>query len=137
MNLYLDSLAKSIEALKRSIKVASRLDTFDSDLQEAVRAGVVQNFETAYDQSWKMMKRWLEENVGAIYVDGVTRRELFRLAAENRLATDVDRWMEYHDARNQTSHTYNEETTQMVFEEATEFVHDAEQLLKILEARND
>lgn len=137
MNLYLDNLAKSIEALKRSTKVASRLDTFDGDLQEAVRAGVVQNFEMTYEQSWKMMKRWLEENVGATYVDGVTRRELFRFAAENRLITDVDRWMEYHDARNQTSHTYNEETAQRVFGEATEFVHDAEQLLKILEKHND
>ena len=137
MNLYLDSLAKSIDALKRSTKTASRLDTFDGDLQEAVRAGVIQNFEIAYEQSWKMMKRWLEENVGATYVDGVTRRELFRLAAENRLITDVDRWMEYHDARNQTSHTYNEETAQRVFGEATEFVHDAEQLLKILEEHND
>ena len=137
MNLYLGSLAKSIDALKRSIKTANRLDTFDSDLQEAVRAGVIQNFEIAYEQSWKMMKRWLEKNVGATYVDGVTRRELFRFAAENRLITDVGRWMEYHDARNQTSHTYDEETAQRVFEEATEFVHDVKQLLKILEKHND
>lgn len=137
MNLYLDSLEKSIDVLKRSTKTASRLDNLDSDLQEAVRAGVIQNFEIAYEQSWKMMKRWLEENIGATYVDGVTRRELFRFAAENRLITDVVRWMEYHDARNQTSHTYNEETAQRVFEEATEFVHDAEQLLKILEKHND
>lgn len=137
MNLYLDSLAKSIDALKRSTKTASRLDAFDGDLQETVRAGVIQNFEIAYEQSWKTMKRWLEENVGATYVDGVTRRELFRFTAENRLITNVDRWMEYHDARNQTSHTYNEETAQRVFAEATEFVHDAEHLLKILEEHND
>ena len=45
--------------------------------------------------------------------------------------------MEYHSARNQTSHTYNEETAQRVFEEANEFVHDAKQLLKILEEHND
>lgn len=137
MNLYLDSLAKSIAALDRVIKTANRLDASDEDLQEAVRAGVIQNFEIAYEQSWKMMKRWLEENVGATYVDGVTRRELFRFAAENRLITDIDRWMAYHDARNQTSHTYNEDTAQSVFEEATEFVHDAKCLLRKLERHND
>ncbi len=137
MNLYLDSLAKSIAALDRVIKTANRLDASDEDLQEAVRAGVIQNFEIAYEQSWKMMKRWLEENVGATYVDGVTRRELFRFAAENRLITDIDRWMAYHDARNQTSHTYNEDTAQSVFEEATEFVHDAKRLLRKLERHND
>ena len=137
MNLYLDSFAKSIDALERSVKTAGRLDNFDDDLQETIRAGVIQNFEITYEQSWKMMKRWLAENVGATYVDGVTRRELFRRASENRLITDVDRWMEYHDARNLTSHTYNEETAQSVFEEAIAFVHDVKSLLKVLEANND
>ena len=137
MNLYLDNFAKSIRALERSVKAASRLDTSDNDLQETVRAGVIQNFEIAYEQSWKMMKRWLTENIGATYVDGVTRRELFRRAAENRLIIDVDRWMEHHDARNLTSHTYDEETAQSVFERAVEFAYDVKQLLKALEARND
>ena len=137
MNLYLDSFAKSIDALERSVKTAGRLDNFDNDLRETIRAGVIQNFEVAYEQSWKMMKRWLSANVGSTYVDGVTRRELFRLAAENRLITDVDRWMEHHDARNATSHTYNEEAAQNVFEEAIEFVHNVKQLLRALEARND
>ena len=137
MNLHLNSLTKSIDALERSVKTASSLDTSDDDLWETVRAGVIQNFEVAYEQCWKMMKRWLEENIGSTYVDGVTRRELFRLAAENRLITDVDRWMDYHNERNQTSHTYDEETAQSVFEEATEFVHDAKQFLRILEVRND
>ena len=137
MNLYLDSLAKSIEALERVIKTANRLDASDEDLQEAVRAGVIQNFEVVYEQSWKMMERWLEENVGTVYVNVRTRRELFRRAAQSLIITDVDRWMEYHEARNRTSHTYDEDTAQSVFEEATEFVHDAKRLLKILGGHND
>ena len=137
MNLHLDSLTKSIDALGRSVKTASSLDTSDDDLRETVRAGVIQNFEVAYEQCWKMMKRWLEENIGSTYVDGVTRRELFRLAAESRLITDVERWMDYHTARNQTSHTYDEATAQSVFEEATQFADDAKQLLRKLEAHND
>ena len=137
MSLQLDSLTKSIDALERSVKTASSLDTSDDDLRETVRAGVIQNFEVAYEQCWKMMKRWLEENIGSTYVDGVTRRELFRLAAESRLITDVERWMDYHTARNQTSHTYDEATAQSVFEEATQFADDAKQLLRKLEAHND
>ena len=138
MSLQLDSLTKSIDALERSVKTASRLDTSDDDLWETVRAGVIQHFEVAYERCWNMMKRWLEENIGSTYVDNTTtRRELFRLAAENRLITDAQRWMDYHMARNQTSHTYNEEAAQSVFEEATEFAHDARQLLRTLEAHND
>ncbi len=137
MNLQLDSLTKSIDALDRSVKTASSLDTSDDDLRETVRAGVIQNFEVAYEQCWKMMKRWLEENIGRTYVDGVTRRELFRLAAESHLITDVEQWMDYHTERNQTSHTYDEATAQSVFEEATRFAHDARQFLRTLEVHND
>ena len=115
MSLQLDSLAKAIDALERSVKLATNLDTSDDDLREAVRAGVIQNFEVAYEQCWKMMKRWIEENIGSTYVDGVARRELFRLAAESRLVTDVERWMNYHSERNRTSHTYDEDTAQSVF----------------------
>ena len=114
MSLLLDNLAKSIDALNRSVLISKNLKACDNDLQEIVRAGVIQNFEVAYEQCWKMMKRWLEENVGSTYVDGVSRRELFRLAAESHLITDVERWMDYHISRNQTSHTYDEGTAQSV-----------------------
>lgn len=57
MSLQLDSLAKSIDSLERSIKTASRIDDFDEDLQETVRAGVIQHFKVAYELSWNMMQR--------------------------------------------------------------------------------
>ena len=137
MSLQLDSLAKSIDALERSVKTASRIDGSNEDLQETVRAGVVHSFEVAYEVSWKMIKRWLEENIGSAYADGISKRDIFRRAAENLLITDAERWMDYNEARNLTSHTYNEDVAQSVFAEATEFVHDVKYLLRMLEARND
>jgi nucleotidyltransferase substrate binding protein (TIGR01987 family) len=137
MSLLLNSLEQAIDALERSIKTAKRMEVWDDDVQDTVRAGVIQNFEVAYEQSWKMMKRWLEENIGSTYVDGVSRRKLFRLAAESHLITDVERWMDYHNRRNQTSHTYDEDTAQSVFEDATEFVNEAKQFFSTLEAHND
>ena len=137
MSLYLDNLAKSIDTLERSVKTANRVDDSDEDLQETVRAGVIQHFEVAYELSWKLMQRWLQENIGVDYVKGLDRSDFYRLAAENRLITDAERWMDYHRARNATSHTYNEEAAENVFAEATEFVHDSKQLLSVLEERND
>lgn len=137
MSLQLDSLAKSIDILERSVKTASRIDDSDKDLQEAVRAGVIQHFEVAYELSWNMMQRWLKENIGTDYVKGLNRKNFYRLAAENLLIADPERWMDYHNARNSTSHTYNEEAAENVFKEATEFVHDAKHFLRMLEARND
>ena len=137
MSLQLDSLTKSIEGLERSVKTANRVNDSDEDLQETVRAGVIHSFEVAYELSWKMIKRWLKENIGAASVDGVPQKEIFRLAAENRLIADSERWMDYHKARNSTSHTYNEDAAESVFAEASEFVHDVKYLLRMLEARND
>ena len=137
MSLQLNSLAKSIDTLERSVKTASRVDDSDEDLQETVRAGVIQYFEVAYELSWKLMQRWLQENIGVDYVNGLNRAGFYRLAAENLLISDSARWMDYHRARNATSHTYNEEAAENVFAEATEFVHDSKQLLCVLEKRND
>lgn len=137
MTLQLDSLTKSIDTLERSVKTANRIDDSDEDLKETVRAGVIHSFEVAYEQSRNMIKRWLKENIGDASVDRTTQRNLFRLGAEHQLISDSERWMEYHAARNSTSHTYNEDAAENVFAEATEFIHDAKQLLSALEERND
>ena len=135
MSLQLDSLRKSIDTLERSVKTASRVDDSDEDLLETVRAGVIQHFEVAYEVSWKMIQRWIKENV-SIDVK-ITKNALYQRAAEYGLIADVEIWMEYHNARIATSHTYDEDAAYDVFLIASEFVHDAKQLLKILEERND
>jgi len=140
MQLDLSSLRKAVESLAKTLEVADDKD-FISGLtdnqKDAIRAGVIQNFEFTYELCWKFMRRWLEVNLGSTYVEGVARRQLFRLSAENKLIADVDQWMEYHDARNETAHTYDEGTAEDVFATAREFLADAEKLLQALEARND
>ena len=139
MKLDLSSLRKAIESLEKTLKVAENkelADSLDDDAKDAIRAGGIQNFEFTYELCWKFMRRWLGINVGSTYVDGVTRRELFRLSAENRLISDVDQWMEYHDARNETAYTYNEDTADDVFETSRIFLADAKKLLEALKERN-
>lgn len=139
MKLDLSSLRKAIESLDKTLKVAENKELaagLDDDAKDAIRAGGIQNFEFTYELCWKFMRRWLGINVGSTYVDGVTRRELFRLSAENRLISDVDQWMEYHDARNETAHTYNEDTADDVFETSRIFLADAKKLLEALKERN-
>jgi len=139
VKLDLSSLRKAIESLEKTLKVAENKELaagLNDDAKDAIRAGGIQNFEFTYELCWKFMRRWLGINVGSTYVDGVTRRELFRLSAENRLISDVEQWMEYHDARNETVHTYNEDTADDVFETSRIFLADAKKLLEALKERN-
>jgi nucleotidyltransferase substrate binding protein (TIGR01987 family) len=140
MPLITNSLELSKEALARALSV-----TGDSKLwaslsvatQEAIRAGVIQSFEVAYEQSWKMMKRWLELNTSPVEIDGVSRRQLYRLACEAGLIADVDLWMLFHKARNETSHIYNAEKAKAVFEMAPPFLEACSKLLAALNSKND
>ena len=140
MKLDLSSLRKAVKSLEKTIRVADDdafMSRLDEDQKQAVKAGVIQNFEFTYELCWKFMRRWLGVNLGSVYVEGVSRRQLFRLSAEHRLVGDVDRWMEYHDARNETAHTYDESTAEDVIETAHQFLTDAQKLLQALEANND
>ena len=140
MILDLTALQKACFSLEEAVANACDKDFIDglSDSQQKlIIAGVIQTFEFTYELSWKFIKRWLSENLGSIQVDGVTRRELFRLAAEHQLIKDVDEWMFYHAARNQTSHIYDEKIAQEIFETSKQFTHLATSLLKILETKND
>ncbi len=140
MKLDLSSLRKAVESLQKTIKVADDdafMSRLDDDQKDAIKAGVIHNFEFTYELCWKFMRRWLQVNLGPVYVEGMSRRQLFRLSAEHRLIDDVDRWMEYHDARNETAHTYDENTAEDVFETAQQFLADAQKLLRALEANND
>ena len=139
MALDLNSLKKAIASLDRALKVTApdKLNDMPDDQQEVIKAGVIQNFEFTYELCTKFMKRWLTENVGAAYVDGVTRRELFRLSAESKLISDVDQWMEYHDARNETSHTYDQDAAEEIFQVSRTFFPDGEKLLQAIEEKND
>lgn len=140
MALELSSLRKAVKALSAVIAKSDDAD-FMSRMDEvgrnAVKASVIQHFEFTYELCWKFLKRWLETNISPGIADGVTRRELFRLAAENRLIDDVEQWMRYHEARNLTSHVYQPETAAKVFDIAHAFSRDATCLLAALEVRND
>lgn len=138
--LDLTSFQKPLINLEKLVVAVNNLEliqALNETLQDGLKAGVVQNFEVTYEVSWKFIKRWLENNLGNSYVDGVSRRELFRLAAESLLITDVDKWMKYHKGRNETSHIYDALTADEVYHLAMEFVHDAKQLLINLEEKND
>ena len=139
MALELNSLIKAVEALNRSIGSADQsMEALSAELQETVKAGIIQNFEVAYELCWKFMQRWIRENRAPEEADlPRTRKELFRVAARNGLISDPLPWFEFGDARNQTAHVYDSDQAAEVYQAARRFLPYAEELLKRLKERND
>jgi len=138
--LDLTSLEKALTSLTQlyqRVSDESFMSKQDNIVRFGLQAGLIQNLEFTYEVCWKMMRRWLEINVTRESVDGVTRRELFRMAAENRLITDVDEWMIFRELRNQTSHRYDSELAKDAQAMISDFIRAAEQLLEYLKAHND
>jgi len=141
MPLDLSSLKKAVDAMERSLQAVSagqNTPGWNNKLMETVRAGVIQNFEVAYELCWKFIQRWIRKNMTPEDADYPrTRKELFRLAARYGLIADPLPWFSYADARNLIAHTYDEEKAQSVYETASQFINDAKFLLQRLEEHND
>ena len=125
--IVLSPLKKAVASLKAAL--AQPKDEF-------VRDAAIQRFEYTYELAWKMLKRHLDESEGAASVDPLSRKDLFRLGGERGIVENVEAWLTYHRARNETSHTYDENKAEQVYEVTRQFVGDAEKLLVELERRN-
>lgn len=133
----LEKALTSLTQLYQRVSDEAFMSKQDNIVRFGLQAGLVQNLEFTYEACWKMMRRWLEINVAPGSMDGITRRELFRMAAENRLITDVDEWMTFRELRNQTSHRYDSKLAEDAQALISDFIRAAEQLLDYLKAHND
>lgn len=138
--LDLTSINKAVTSLERALKFAeARLkdENISTVEKDVIQAGVIQNFEFTYELCWKFMKRWLEVNLMPGLLNGATRKELFRYALENQLISDFNSWVKYHELRNTTSHTYNRDIAEEIYQISADFLKDAKHVLAALEVRND
>lgn len=116
-------LKKALSALERALTQPKN---------EFTRGAAIQSFEYSFELSWKLLKRYFEFNQG---LKELAVKDLFREAAKQGLIADPLRWFEYQKSRNLTSHTYNEDTADIVYEEAKRFLEDAKALLASVEVR--
>lgn len=75
--------------------------------REGIAESVIQRFETCYDTLWKDLKRYLIEALGLTDVPN-SPKPLLKLAGQNSLlASPVEKWLKYADARTATAHDYS------------------------------
>ena len=94
------------KALKKFREV---LDLPETDV---VRDSAIQRFEFTLDLSWKMIKAFLEEKKGVICA---SPKECFREAYRQGIIEYCELWLSFVDMRNETAHTYKEETAERIY----------------------
>ena len=93
--------------------------------REGTAESVIQRFETCYDCLWKVLKRYLTEELGVAETPN-SPKPIFRIAHENQLlASSLEQWLRYADARIDTSHDYDGEKALNCLALVPDFIDDA------------
>jgi nucleotidyltransferase substrate binding protein (TIGR01987 family) len=130
--LDLTSLEKALSSLNRALVRA-----MEAPIDEELRDAAIQRFEYTFELCWKMLKRQLEQELpNPAEADGYSYKQLFRVGGERGLIDNVEAWFEYRERRNITSHTYDADKAQKVFEVIPQFAADAKKLFDVLSERN-
>lgn len=138
MILDFSPLGSAIGQLEKSIGYAnSDLAKTDAGLREQLRNSVIQCFEFTYELSHKMLKRYLEATAASPEeIDLSTFQSLVRMGNEKGvLRSDWTQWRAYRQARTDSSHTYDEDKAEAVFEIAPDFLEEARFLFQELTKR--
>jgi len=97
---------KALTQLRSAVELAQQRPLSDLEQQ-----GLVKAFEFTYELAWNTLKDFLEyRGTRDIYGSRDATRAAFRLG----LIEDGEAWMAMIKSRNQTSHTYNEETVNKI-----------------------
>ena len=139
MSLDLGSLEKAITQLEEALTLYDRASAEDNPLlQKHMRAATIQAFEFTYEIAFKMIKRYLEKTFASPEtVMDMTFSNVIREAfGRDLVCSDISVWRKYRQNHTITSHTYNEDKAQKVFEGMNNFLQDMQYTLTQLQARN-
>lgn len=125
-----------IKAYQSLVHAFERSLTVPDDLE--VRDACIQRFEYTFELSIKTIKRYIEQEMPIKEsVDQINYRDLLRITFEIGLIDEIDKWFQYREARNQTSHAYDENKARIVYEILPDFIKNADFLIAQLKSRLD
>jgi len=82
------------------------------DLSQLEKQGVIQAFEFTHELAWNVLKDYLEDQ-GEQSIRG--SKDATRAAFKVSIITQGELWMAMIQSRNISSHTYDEETAELLF----------------------
>jgi nucleotidyltransferase substrate binding protein (TIGR01987 family) len=113
----LDNYQRALQRLTDAVELESQRELNDLEKQ-----GVIQAFEFTHELAWNVMKDYFSWQ-GTTGITG--SRDATREAFDKGLIENGETWMEMIRSRNQTSHTYNQATAELIVELVLRRYHPA------------
>lgn len=109
----LDNYEKAVKRLEDAASLLTKENLYNSEADELMKEGLIQRYEYTQELAWKLMKDY-EEYQG--YTDIQGSRDAIRKALAMGLVSDKA-WMDTIVSRNITSHCYDEEEFNAVYQQ--------------------
>lgn len=140
MKLDLSSLENAMIQMEEALAYCeSDMAKQDTKLAKHLRAGAIQAFEFSYELTHKMLRRFLEmSEPSAKEIDELTFAPLIRLGYERGLLNlEWAEWKNLRDARNATSHTYDEAKAEDVYAMIEVLLKESKFLVNAIKQRQE
>ena len=129
--IEIDYLNRCIETLE--IAYTRLQNCHSKEIEYTIyRSAVVKEFEVILEQSGKLLKKCLKPYFhSSKAVDQLVFKDIFREAGRFGFLEieEVQRWLEYRDSRNETSHEYGENLADQTLTLIESFIFDAKHLI--------
>lgn len=124
MKISLQPTSDALQNLKQALAIQN-----PSDLE---RDGTIQRFEYSYEILWKLAQRVLRNHE----IQAETPRNVFRELGRLGWINNVEDWISFQKARNETSHEYGLKLALHSYALAQVFLPLAQNLFEILKEKN-
>ncbi len=114
---------------KANVSLTEALERESDDL--LVRDGIIQRFEFTIELAWKTLQSYLRQRDLIIKLP----RDVLDQAFENGLIESVKEWGDLLTARNQSSHVYDEETSDDIYKTMKARKYLIDRLIEVLSGK--
>ena len=124
-------------SLLRLKEMHTNYKTFNEDgwQKEAIRESCIHRFEVCFDSLWKHLKKYLQDNIGLSSLPNGPK-PLFRVAGENHIIFDIEKWFNYNNKTITTSHNCLKKQEEETMDVIEDFIIDVSIVYKKISEDN-
>jgi len=124
LSISFEELQKALDTLHEALNFSKKVET-DPTIYKIARDACIQRFEYCIELSWKT-------SVKALGSQTKFAKPAIREMARADLIDSAEIWLDFIEARNNTSHSYDENVAKKVFYQIVKFHPESQELLKRL-----